>query len=318
MPTPLLPPFPLVDARYDKALKKLNPIHLRNIPGLAEPQSNLTRNHFGARLSSWSNANSLVNTLMTTAGRRRIVEMAYESWFVNKRHYEAVQMLGLAREIQARRPDAAALFNRQYEFELIPVPSSVDASEYLIFLNVRPRHRDRKESEMAPPEPGTKVEIKSQQGRSEESSTSQVRSHEMPNIGQLKIGEPSTRIAMYARPVIETITNEVTWTGLVVPNPTRTQDELEICIYIRLLDLQGTKLGPQKGNFSFGSIHHGAHAQAEQAIRLAMHGDGSFYSIPPVNWMQEVLFGHENRALGRQGVGQIQTSRCTRISIRNH
>lgn len=342
--------------------------------------------------------------------------MPYDCRFDSTRHYEAVQMLGLAREVQAQQPDAANMFNRQYGFVLVPVPNSFDNSEFLIFLNVRPTRRDLFDTQMAPPEPGCKVKITIQQGQlprpaspegpllgsrsaSNASQTSYarpggqsspdlrsralsiasqrsilgqasgtappstpVRSHtrntsgvsvrgspasrpgtpphwnipspqnptspfgspgpnspqglhhtaglDMPNISSLIVSSDTNtpgNVDTWHGPTIARSADSVEWDGLVVPNPEKRVDEFEICIYLRVPSaanpLGGMVTGSRHGDFRFGNPNAGVHAQAEQAIRLAMHGDMSYYGIPRQNWMQALLFARENRSLEQQGRG---------------
>lgn len=352
MPSPVLPPFPLVDARYNPRLKCLKPIHISNIEPLESEQSGLVIQQYALRTNNWDKEVGLGKSMVTNQNKR-IIPLDYSAWFENKRHYEAVQMLALAREVQAQQPDKAALFNRQYGFQLIPVPTS-DGTEFLIFINVRPTCKDRHDTEMVPPEPGTKVNITIQRGIpnpkqstpghhrqiSGVSIAPQHRSHassiasqripaasgrasgpgspasqrsrplsdvEMSNISELVLPSTPGALSTWTGPTIDRESDIETWNGLVVPSPQKGLDEFEICVYLRIASaggpLGGLTAGYKYGDFKFGLINKGPFAQAEQAIRLAMHGDGIFYGIPARNWVQDLLFGNENRSLRDQGHG---------------
>lgn len=407
MPSPCLPPFPLIDARYNPGLKCLKPIHVGNIPSITSEDAAQVRFHLGLRKKGWNKPNGYTGSLVSGPQEKKIISMEYSKFFDGKRHYEAVQILGLAREIQAQRPDAASLFNRQYAFLLSPVPNSFDDSEFVIFLNVRPTHRDRFDATMAPPEPGCAVSITMEQGTQPEpepsqfrrihsraasnasqqrphaSSSASQRSHTrnvssmsgpaggpaspasiaqrshlrnvsntsvlggavsppgtpphwdigspvrsqpgtptrvspsqsrrisdlpLPNISALALSSnvPGD-ISTWYGPSINRSADMVTWNGFVVPNPSKNRDDFDICIWLRIPSaaepMGGLVTDIKSGHFKFGITNTGAYVQQEQAIRLAMHGDMSFYGIPPNNWMQDLLLGLENQSLKDQGRG---------------
>lgn len=287
MPVPVLPPFPLVDARYDTDLKCLSPINVNNIPPLFQNTAAASRIHFGRRNPGWQNQNQLSDKSFTE--EKAIVPMGFATFFENKRHYEAIQLLGLARELAVLLPDPARVFNRQYTFFLRPVPHSLDRTEFLVILNIRPTSVDKMDKDMVPPPPGTKVQIRFSVA-----------------LGAVPTGALSTIMGT----VSSRVADAKVWNGLVVPNPSNSTDDFDVCIYLRIpaadLPSGGMVLGTQTGDVSFGHLHSGSFKQAEEAVHLAMHGDRR-YHIPPHNWMQEILFGRENPALFRQGRGDSRT-----------
>ena len=130
----------------------------------------------------------------------------------------------------------------------------------------------------------------------------------MPNIGAMMLSNDAP-VSFFEGTTVERSSEIVKWSGIVVPNPRARSDEYDICIYLRIPSaaepMGGLGIGQRKsGLFQFGVVNKGAHGQAEQAVRLAMYGDRSFYGIPTHHWMQDVLFARESRALKQQGHGE--------------
>lgn len=130
----------------------------------------------------------------------------------------------------------------------------------------------------------------------------------MPNIDALALlSNTPGHVSTWYGPTINRSSDLVVWNGIVVPNPQKGKDEFDICIYLRIPvagePLGGLMTGFKYGDFRFGNSNTGLYAQAEQAVRLAMYGDGSFYEIPFRNWIQDVLLGSENHSLRDQGRG---------------